>query len=315
MTLHPVVLEHAGQFVGRTPWEVSHDAELLFRAHCAAWQFYGHAPVVCGIDVYNLEAEAWGAGVEHPQGHGVPTLAPPIFSNVKDLLQCPDLNIHKDGRLPLTLEAARHLKEAGADVRVPMAGPVSIAAGLLGFEPLLIAMLEEPDQVRDVLSALADRQGRLAEQWLEEGMAPILYESGGGPPLVSPGAFRRMVAPALGKVFTAVPMPCILGGNTASIAKDLLSTGLTATICPAETDQVAFMEQAARRPQISVRLNLPASALADGDWNKAMAALERVAALAHAHPHASVGTGVLPYHADRNFVRRLMTHMETGEKE
>jgi len=29
----PVVYEHAARFVGRTPWEVSRDAELLFEGH------------------------------------------------------------------------------------------------------------------------------------------------------------------------------------------------------------------------------------------------------------------------------------------
>ncbi len=314
MKLYPVVLEHAAQFVNRTPLEVSCDADLLFRAHDAAWEFYRHAPVVCGIDVYNLEAESWGAVVEHPHGYGVPTLASPVFSNLKDLLKLPQLNIHKDGRLPLTHEAARRLKEAGADVRVPMAGPVSIAAGLLGFEPLLIAMLEQPDTVRDALKTLADRQARLAGQWRAEGLEPILYESSGGPPLVSPEAFRGLVAPALRRVFAAAPMPCILGGDTALIAEDLLLTGPNAVICPAETDQPLFMEKAVSHPRVAVRLNLPAAKLVGGDWAKAVAALEYVAALAQAHPCASVGTGVLPYAADRDFVRRLMSHATTGEQ-
>jgi len=130
--------------------------------------------------------------------------------------------------------------------------------------------------------------------------------------LVSPHAFRSLVAPALRKVFASAPMPCILGGDTALIAEDLLATGPTAVICPAETKQAAFMEQASHRPEIAVRINLPASALVGGDWNKALAALECVVALAHAHPCASVGTGVLSYDADRDFVRRLMAYAENS---
>lgn len=308
MILYPVILEHAAQFVGRTPWEVSRDAGLLYRAHLAAWQFYGQAPVVCGIDVYHLEAEAWGAVVEQPVGNAVPALGAPVMSAERDLLTLPELHVRRDGRFPMTLEAARRLKEAGADVRVPMAGPVSIAAGLLGFEALMIGMVTEPEAMRDALEFLAARQSSLAAQWRAEGLSPVLYESAGGPPLVSPTSFRDLVAPALRKLLAAVPMPCILGGDTALIAEDLFAAGPTAVICPAETDQAAFMAQAARWPEIAVRINLPAAALATGDWGHAAAAVDRAVALAGGQSRASLGTGVLPYSADRGFVRRLMAH-------
>ncbi len=314
MTLYPVVLEHAAQFIDRTPWEVSRDAELLYRAHLAAWEFYRQAPVVCGIDVYHLEAEAWGAVVEQPAGHAVPSLGPPAIADARELLTLPELHVHRDGRLPMTRDAARRLKAAGVDVRVPMAGPVSIAAGLLGFESLMIGMLTEPEAMRDALDFLAGRQVSLAAQWRAEGLAPVLYESAGGPPLVSPTSFRELVAPALRRLLTAVPMPCILGGDTAGIAEDLLAAGPTAVLCPAETAQAAFIAHAARWPEIAVRINLPAGALATGEWDQAAVAVERAAALTGGHPRASLGTGVLPYTADRGFVRRLMAHAATAGK-
>ncbi len=282
--LYPVVLEHAAAFIERTPWDVSRDAGLLFRAHEAAWMFYRHAPVVCGIDVYHLEVEAWGAFVLKPEDHAVPSLGPPVLSGVDDLLALRELNLRGDGRLPLTLEAARRLQAAGADVRVPMAGPVSIAAGLLGFESLMIGLLTESETMSEVLHFLAVRQAGLAAQWRAEGLVPIVYESAGGPPLVSPSDFRARVAPALRRLFAAVSMPCVLGGDTASIAEDLLAAGPSAVICPAETDQAAFMAQADRWPRIEVRLNLPAAELAEEDWARAMAAVDRVAPLAGGRP-------------------------------
>jgi hypothetical protein len=106
----------------------------------------------------------------------------------------------------------------------------------------------------------------------------------------------------------ALPMPCILGGDTACIAQDLLSAGPTAVICPAETDQAAFMATAAHWPKIAVRINLPAAVLASGVWHQAAAAVERAAALASGHPRASLGTGVLPFTADRGFARRAIDY-------
>lgn len=310
MMLYPVILEHAAAFIERTPWEVSRDAALLYRAHRAAWEFYRHTPVVCGIDVYHQEIEAWGAVVEQPAGNAVPQAGPPVLDEIRALLALPELCIRRDGRLPVTLDAARRLQAAGAEVCVPMAGPVSIAAGLLGFESVLIGLLTEPETMREALQFLAVRQCSLASQWHAEGLAPVLYESAGGPPLVSPSMFRALVAPALRALLAAAPMPCILGGDTARIVEDLLSTGPTATICPAETDQAAFLAHAARWPDVAVRINLPAATLATGDWEQITIALDRAAALADGHPRASLGTGVLPYTADRQLVHRAISYAE-----
>ena len=59
----PVIYEHAARFVGRSPWEVSRDPELMFAAHCAAYLEYRQQVIAVAIDIYNLEAEAYGAKV------------------------------------------------------------------------------------------------------------------------------------------------------------------------------------------------------------------------------------------------------------
>ena len=56
----PVVYEHAARFVGRTPWDVSRDAELMFAGHRNAYLEYRQQVIAVGIDIYNLEAEAYG---------------------------------------------------------------------------------------------------------------------------------------------------------------------------------------------------------------------------------------------------------------
>jgi uncharacterized protein (DUF433 family) len=60
----PVIYEHAARFVGRTPWEVSRDADLMFEGHRRAYLEYHHQVIAVGIDIYNLETEAYGAKVE-----------------------------------------------------------------------------------------------------------------------------------------------------------------------------------------------------------------------------------------------------------
>jgi uroporphyrinogen decarboxylase len=47
----PVVYEHGARFVGRTPWEVSRDADLLFAAHRAAYLQYRQQVIAVAIDI------------------------------------------------------------------------------------------------------------------------------------------------------------------------------------------------------------------------------------------------------------------------
>ncbi len=85
MEFTPVVYEHAAKFIGRTPWEVSRSADLLVEAHAAAYAVYRHTPVVAGIDVYNVEAEAYGAVVGASQGNEVPSVTGQLCRNAADV--------------------------------------------------------------------------------------------------------------------------------------------------------------------------------------------------------------------------------------
>ena len=85
MDFSPSVYEHAAFLIGRTPWEVSRDAELLLEAHAEAFRRYRHAPIVVGIDIYNLEAEAYGGVVDQPHGTGIPAIGRPVCASVYEL--------------------------------------------------------------------------------------------------------------------------------------------------------------------------------------------------------------------------------------
>jgi hypothetical protein len=63
MSFCPSVYEHAARVIGRTPGEVSRDGVLLSKGHIEAYRLYRHRPIVVGIDIYDLEAEAYGATV------------------------------------------------------------------------------------------------------------------------------------------------------------------------------------------------------------------------------------------------------------
>ena len=147
MELSPSIYEHAAAIIGRVPWDVSRDEGLLFDAHAAAYRLYRHTPIMPGIDIYNLEAEAYGGVVERPGGVGIPAIPHPICKSASGLLELTPLDPRRDGRIPMALRAAARLAAEfpEAQVRVPVSGPFSIASSLVGFETLLCDVAADPD--------------------------------------------------------------------------------------------------------------------------------------------------------------------------
>jgi hypothetical protein len=150
MQFAPAVYEHCARLIDRRPWEVSRDPDLLFEGQAEAYRRYRHAPVVVGVDIYNLEAEAYGARVDEPDGNGIPAIVDHPFAASADLLALPPLNPVRDGRLPMVLAVGERLRDAmpEADVRIPVAGPFSVASNLVGLNALLCDVLTDPGLVR-----------------------------------------------------------------------------------------------------------------------------------------------------------------------
>ncbi|MHC4726584.1 MAG: uroporphyrinogen decarboxylase family protein, partial [Planctomycetota bacterium] len=132
---------------GKTPWEVSRSSELLSQAHIETYRLYNHRPIVVGIDIYNLEAEAYGATVDRPADTGVPAIVRHPYSTSKELMTLEPFNPQTDGRIPMAIQAARRIADEcpGADVRIPLSGPFSLATNLMGFENLLCEIMTSPD--------------------------------------------------------------------------------------------------------------------------------------------------------------------------
>lgn len=309
--LAPVVYEHAARFVGRSPYEVSRDPGLLVAAHVAAWECYRHVPVTVGIDLYNPEAEAMGARVGRPDGNAVPAIdahpCPELAALEAIALPDPD----RAGRLPLLLAAGADLRARlpGVPIALPVNGPFSLAASLMGLEALMLAAVEDAARLAAALGRLAEGQIALAQAAVARGLGVTIFESAAAPPLLSPRLFRRAAAAPLTRLVAGSaaalgrPPALVVGGDTAAIAADLVACRPGALICPAETDTARFL--AACPAELPVRLNLPAQLLSGGDWTALTAAAETAVLAIAGRPGASLGTGVLPYDADSALVQRL----------
>ncbi len=317
MDISPSVYEHAAAVIGRTPWEVSRDPELLYAAHASAFRLYRHTPIMPGIDIYNLEAEAYGATVENPGGTGIPAIVRPACRSAADLLDLKPLNPRTDGRIPMAIRVAARLAAEFPEtqVRVPVSGPFSIATNLVGFESLLCDVAVRPDDVARALMHLVRGQVAFAEAIKSHGVDVAFFESAACPPLLSPASFRRLELPALKAILGGMaevlghPVPCIIGGDTAPILEAMLETGTSYVVAPYETNQEAFLGKIWDRTDVRVRVNSGSEIISRGPWEKIQADADRILHLVAGRPNVCMGTGAVPYETPPENVLRLMEYV------
>jgi len=291
---------------------------VLFQGHAAAFRRYRHSPVVVGIDIYNLEAEAYGAIVTQPEGIAVPAISTHPYASVVELGRLPHYDPVCAGRIPMMLEAAQRIARTfpSADVRVPVSGPFSIASALVGFETLLCEAASDPVRVRDALLHLAEGQIDFCRAVRDCGLGVAFFESAATPPLLSPDMFAAVELPPLRHVMEGAavilgqPVPCIIGGNTAPILRHLLSTGTRYVICPAETDQAAFMGSIWQRTEVRVRINMDLRVLVRGPWQAIRSEVDRVLALVRGRTNVCLGTGTLPFETPPENVLRVAEYVK-----
>ena len=311
MEFTPIVYEHAAKFIGRSPWEVSRNPDLLVEAHSAAWAVYRHAPVVAGIDVYNIEPEAYGAVVGVSRENEVPSITGQLCRSAAEICRLDFPDPERSGRFPMVMEAAKRLGERcpGAEVRIPLSGPFSIACALVGFQGILTEVLTDPGSVAAALKHLVAGQIEVCRTMASRGFRVMFFDSAASPPMIGADSFKEEVYPAFCEMMSACrnlmheSPPLILGGDTAGILDDLLKTGTEYVICPAETDREAFMETARNYPSVTVRLNTPARLFASDDREALRSAVESLGKIARGRPNTVLGSGVLPYDADPSMVK------------
>jgi len=313
----PSVYEHAARVIGRSPWDVSRDVVLLSKAHIEAYRLYRHRPVVVGIDIYNLEAEAYGAVVSRAAGNAIPAICEHPFSSVKELITLEPFDPKTAGRIPMVIEAARRASDncPDADIRIPLSGPFSLAANLVGFENLLCEIKTGPDLVAEALKHLVVGQVEFCKQVVSHGLDIAFFESAATPPLLSPQNFRQIELEALREIMrkTAAvvghPVPCIMGGDTLPILDDILRTGTGYVCCPAKTDQRKFMEKMRAHPNVTVRINMDARAITSKNFRDVEKEVDRVIALTHNSRNICIGTGCLPFEAEPNVVLKIKEYI------
>jgi uroporphyrinogen decarboxylase len=317
MQFSPSVYEHAARVIGKSPWEVSRNGDLLAQGNIEAFRLYRHCPVVVGIDIYNLEAEAYGATVARPSGNGIPAIHRHPYSTTKELMTLKPFDPETDGRIPMVIEAAKRVASEcpEADVRVPLAGPFSIATNLMGFENLLCEIATSPDLVIETLGHLVTGQIEFCKEIVRQGLDIAFFESAAVPPLMSPQNFRDIELGALKAIIRRAaaalghPVPCVMGGDTTPILDAILETGTGYVCCPAGTDQQMFMEKMRAHPDVMVRINMDPKPMTSKNFEAVEKEVDRVLELANNRNKVCIGTGCLPFETDPQMVLKTKEYI------
>lgn len=316
----PVIYEHAARFVGRTPWEVSRDPELMFAAHRAAYLEYRHQVIAVAIDIYNLEAEAYGAKVAASTPDAIPAIHQPLLASLEEGIALRPFDPERDGRIAMMLAVAQRLKREfpEADVRLPVGGPFSIAFNLRGINNLCLDAALYPEETAKMLLRIAENQAVLCKAVAKAGLDVAFFESAAAPPILSPRQFHELEMPALRRVLEIAaecvghPVPCILGGNTYPVVDDLLSTGTNYLACNVETNQAAFVERVSRtHPHVAIRVNLDPAVVACRDPQRIYRAIDRVLEIVGGRKNCLMGTGAMPLETPPENIRIIREYLAT----
>ena len=312
------VYEHAARFVNKSPYEVSRNPELLFQGHKLAWLEYRHTPIVVGIDIYNLEAEAYGAKICVPEKNGIPAIHDPLFETAEQVLDLKPFNPERDGRIAMVIAVGKRLAKElpEATVKIPLAGPFSIAFNLLGINKLCEEVAEKPEIVAKMLMRLAENQIPFCEAIVRNGLTPSFFESAAAPPILSPRQFREIELPALKRIIEIASeisgnrVPCIMGGNTYPILDDLLSTGTNYLVCNPETDQKNFVRKVwERNPNVKIRVNMRSDIVVSNSPSMIYQEIDRILEITKGCTNCILGTGALPYETPIENVRLIRDYV------
>ncbi len=300
----PAVYEHKAALIGVKPSEMGRDAGLFEKAVVREVDIYAPDMLVVGCDVYNVEAEAAGCTVFYPDSNDVPAVRERAVHVGDDLSRLRVPNPLSAGRMPLHLEVGRRIQERfGREriVRGALSAPFSIACELVGPEPLLMAMLDQPDWVSRLLSFTSEITKAYGKAFVERGLGIILFDSHASPPLTSAALYKKMIMSPTATVVRhfrfdlGVPLvPYIMGGDTTALLEEIIATGTNNILCDHKADPNVFVERLKEEP-VLLRANIDPLFLTTQPLESIRAKAREVLSIGRRHPRFLMGTGILPY--------------------
>jgi uroporphyrinogen decarboxylase len=314
----PSIYEHGARVINETPSRASLDAELMAKAAIESYKLYNHDLVTVGIDIYNIEAEAFGCPVQRFDTDAIPAIKGHPLA-MSDLNEIRDLRIPEEGpdnRLGLITNASQKtFNEIGDRVMVYacMGGPFSQAVELRSFEQLLVDITENPETAHSLLEKTTELSVRHALNLSENFVGINLYESWATLPLISPEIFRDFVVPYEKKIISAVkshfdtpPPTVIMGGDTSMLIDFFIETDTALVVADYMTD-FDFIQKKLREAQskIVIRGCLDPKQIERGDWDNLQPAIFKLAQKSKDMANFVWGCGCVPLDTPQEYLLRF----------
>lgn len=300
----PAVYEHKAALIGAKPSEIGRDVDLFEKAILREVEVYEPDMLVVGCDVYNVEAEAVGCTVLYPESNDVPAVNDRLIRVGDDISRMRLPNPQESGRMPLHLEVGRRIhKRLGREriVRGALSAPFSMACELVGPEQILMAMLDRPGWVGELLAYCAEIAKSYGRAFAERGLGVILFDSHASPPMTGPEIYRRIILGPTAEVVRFFRrelnlrlVPYILGGDTTALLEAILETGTNNVLCDYNADLSIFVDRLKKEP-VLLRANLDPQFLMKRSEKEIQDKVAEVLSRGRLHSRFLMGTGIVPY--------------------
>ena len=310
----PAIYEHKAKLIGESVSKVATTPKLLEEAVLAEYETYQPDMLTVGLDIYNIEAQALGAEVVFSEkADVVPSIKEKILTDISevDKLQMP--HISTAGRIPLLLEASKKINLVlgkNVLVRGALSGPYSMAAELMGIEPLIMAMMTDQASFVKLLDFTTSFVIAYGKEYIKRGVSVCLFDSQASPPLISPEMFKTFLLPRYQKIayeFKTAGCECsefVIGGQTDSIAGFILNSGFDIVLCDYPCDVKSYFNQQTRSLP-PVRRNISPILIEQGDFEAIQSKITEMKQLANDFNNLVIGTGVLSYNASSENILKV----------
>jgi len=280
-----------GKEVDRLPCCLDGGETMAPLIGCSIDEYYFSAEKMCQVEEYihsrfgsdsagistSLRgmAEAMGSEIRYSKT-GVAQLAKPAVT-LAEADSARLVDVERDGRLPIILEAVRLTKQRLGDqvsVSCSVTGPFSIAAMVLGTQQLMMGIIKKPEKIHALLDIIVENNNRLIRRLVELGVGIGFPDPVSSTSLISPAQYRTFSLPYLQRNIDYIKSlggGCGLHicGTSRAIWEDLRSTGIGAfSLDNAEDLTVAkqvlgpYMEIQGNVPPVEVmRLGTPQDVL------------------------------------------------------
>ena len=312
----PSVYEHGARLIDRSPGPVSRDADLMAQAALKAYELYRHDIVTVGIDIYNVEPEAFGCRLSDGEDGSVPgvTTHPLADATANEIDQLPVPQPGESNRLGVVEEACRRVfAEIGDEVWVYgcMSGPFSQAVELRGFEQLILDTMEDPELVHHLLERTTALSIQQACRLSETGCGVNLYESWATIPLITPALFAEYVVPYNRRVVAAVrhnyetePPAVIMGGNINLLVDFFVQVGTSLMAVDYKADLDLVRAKTAGR-QIIIRGCVDPKLIEREEWHALQQSIDELARKSRGLHQFAWGCGCVTYNTTAESVLRF----------